>query len=245
MAAKNVLQAPIKKKRFIHQRNIPAPSIVWVTEAKELEYNHKMLNAGFLGNITIATVQPQDSKKHYIALKVPINAQKLVYTGPGGICGIASIHKNTVCIAHYSEPHIWVYNDAGQFKEKINIPGIDMVFGMVVTDQRQGKLALVDHTQIKVHFVQLSCDLKILSQSSTDVPMVAERLTIGSKKKLVVTNSKGKKVVVLNTCGEILTSATVHITRKFRLRSALPTASGFVLCDGDNRNVTFVTPLSQ
>lgn len=238
-----VLQAPETKNEFVHQQNSPAPSIYWSTETSTLDSSHeKLLTVGFLGNVDYKiAVAAEEPHKDSIYLKTAMNTTELDYKGNMPVCGIAPIHNHMVCIAHYGQPYIWVYNNSEQLEEKINIQGIDKLYGLVATDHKQGKLAAVDGTRSKVHFVQLSLDLRTLQTSSTDVPMIAERITMGSQKRLLVNNTNEKRCAILNVEGEVLSSIEVHIPyNQFHLRCVLPTESGFVACDRDNRSVYFV-----
>lgn len=240
-ALSTVLQAPINRQQFLHQQNIPLPSVEWILErsTSDLDQLSKDYFVGTFDSDKKPTVQLKSCETEKMDLGAPISTMKLEYTGKMAVFGIAPIHGNLICV-HYNDQYIWVYTDDGQLKQKVQISGIDQLFGMVATDSNQGKLAVIGSTQSKVHLVSLSQTLEIVQHLTREVSIVVGRLSMGYKSEIVVRNTDKKGFVVLNGDGQIVCDVLGSLSsQNVTIYSMAQTKSGFVVCDRDNKKVCF------
>ncbi len=140
---RTAVQTPGIKQQFLQQEQVPVPSIQWSMDTEDCEPG-PVTTARLLGDAEMkmtdlelkTTLQADDGN-----LGAPLQTTKLQHVGKLSTCGLAPIHKTTLCVAHCSNEYIWVYSQDGQLKKKITIPGIEKIFGMVVLNGNQGALA--------------------------------------------------------------------------------------------------------
>jgi hypothetical protein len=171
----------------------------------------------------------------------PIQTTKLQYADGNAVCCISPIHQSLLCVAHVTTEHIWVYAHDGELKQKVKIPGVDAIWGMVVLDENKGQLAIVDIEQSKIHMVTLSEDLQIQHPPrDVLVPFVPTRLSLNSKRELVVAQWNLKRCAVLTAGGVLLHDIQLQIPGyEIGTTSVAQVTSGYVVVDYWNKKVHF------
>lgn len=233
-----IVQAPINKRQFLHQRDVRLAKVKWAFQSGLTE-SGRLSTAGFLCSTQLkvfskVTRLPVDVG----SLQAPTRTIKIVDKALKKVmAGIALIHKSMLCIT-FNTKDIWVYNmNTGTLKGTVEIPRIPLIYGIVAVDSNQGKLAIVDGTD-KLHFVTLSVDLKLLHHTIQPMPVKATRLAQNTNGELLVTHAHEMKITVLTADGQVVSTVNVLIPQdKALITSATQTTSGFVVCDsGDPRN---------
>ena len=167
---------------------------------------------------------------------------ELQYKGEWAIGGIAPIYGNMVCVAHY-EDFLWVYTREGGLKEKVSIPEIGEIFGVVAVDGKQGKLAILDAKggPTIVHFVTFSADLKVQQHRKREVKLSAGRISMSGQRQLILNNTTEKMFAVL-PADEDKPMHTVRVDipdKEILLSFIVQTKAGYVVCDKHNEKVHF------
>ena len=173
-------------------------------------------------------------------LEPPLQTTNLQYEGGNIVAGIAPIYGNMVCVAHMDE-FLWVYTGHGGLRQKVSVPEIEHICGVVAVDGNQGKLAVVDHTR-KVHFVTFSADLEVQQHTTKDVPLKASTISLSGQRQLIVSDVSGKKFALLPADGD----EPLHTVQAdgipdwgIVLRPIVQTKAGYVICDWENNKAYF------
>lgn len=223
----------------MHLQELPVPSVHWQFEQNAIEPD-KLPLAGYIGQIgTLYNAKPtRDVQIQTHVLEAAVQSIQLAFTTGQPMCGIAPIYRSRICIAHFHKGDVWVYNTTGKFEQKIQIPGVREITGLLSSDRDKGKLVVVDQTQEKIHFVTLSTDLKILQHVTKDVPLIADRISLGLTGDLIVSDLKGNVVVVTEDC-QLSSTLQISPDDKVFIRRVAQTKSGFTMCERLNNHVYF------
>ena len=238
---RTVLHAPIAKQKMLQQQDVVVPSMQWKvnrTSVKPWETSAGNVVGGVEMDTSVEQQKPFQTEN--VVLQPPLQITNLQYKGKYAIAGIAPICGNMVCVAHYDE-FLWVYTGDGDLRQKVSIPKIGKVKGVVTVDGKQGKLATVGDKR-KVHFVTLSADLEVQQHTTEAVPLKANRISLSGQRQLIVSHVREKKFVVLPADGD----EPLHTVRaddipggRIDLTSIVQTKAGYVIYDWANNKVYF------
>ena len=238
---RTVLHAPIAKQKMLQQQDVVVPSMQWKvnrTSVKPWETSAGNVVGGVEMDTSVEQQKPFQTEN--VVLQPPLQITNLQYKGKYAIAGIAPICGNMVCVAHYDE-FLWVYTGDGDLRQKVSIPKIGKVKGVVTVDGKQGKLATVGDKR-KVHFVTLSEDLEVQQHTTKAVPLKANRISLSGQRQLIVSHVREKKFVVLPADGdEPLHTVWANDIPDggIWLESIVQTKAGYVICDSNNCKVYF------
>ena len=244
---RSVLHAPVAEQEMLQQLSVPVPSVQWKMNRTSVK-TWETSAGNVVGGVELETSVEQEKTfrtENVILLPSP-QITNLQYNGEWAVAGIAPIYGNMVCVIHWDE-FLWVYTGDGDLRQKVSIPEIKEIFGVVAVDGKQGKLAVVDGKD-KVHFVKLSEDLEVQQPTTKDVPLEVARISLSGQRQLIVGRHGEKKFAVLTADGDELLH-TVRVddirdgaiwgVRGVWLESIVQTKVGYVICDGHNKKVYF------
>ena len=239
---RTVLHAPIAKQKILQQQDVAVPSVQWKMKRTSVKPG-ETLARNVVGDVEMKTSVEQEKtfQTENVILQPSLEITDLHYKGKWAVAGIAPIYDNMVCVAHCDE-FLWVYTDDGDLRQKVSIPEIEEICGVVAVDGKRGKLAVVDDGKRKVHFVKLSVDLEVQRHTTKDVPLEADCISLSGQKQLIVGHSREKMFAVLAADGDE-PPRTVQADNipdgEIFLTSIVQTKAGYVICDRDNKKVYF------
>lgn len=238
-----VVQAAIKKQQFLHQQMAPVRSVQLTNNTDTMRPSYNEMNTvGFLGTVDVDTSLESMTafEAENISLRSPLTTYTLAYSGEYLVCGIAPIYNHLTCVAHSYDDFIRVYNDEGQLEKEIKIPGIKQIHGMITLKDNQGKLAIVDSKQRKVHFVTLCPAIDVTQYCTVDVPVVADHISMGCNGDLIIANDETAGYCVLNALGKVKNDLHVPFLGATRPGICVAqTKPGFVMCDSAKKKIHF------
>ena len=175
-----------------------------------------------------------------IKLGAAVETIDLIYDGKKVTEGIGIIYDGILCVAHGSDPHIWLYHQ-GSLLKKVTIRSKDGTAadtaGMVVLDAAVGELVITDLNR-KLHFITLTPALDISSHNIQNLQYVPYSVTLASDGHILVLNHTDKQIRILNKNGDEKRCVQIQKTENTDILRAVRLGQGFLITDTGDQSGT-------